>query len=123
MKKNLTGLELKHIVFELQQLAGSKVAKIYQPEKNEIYIQLYSSRTGKKLVRIAVPRFVYICEERQESPDNPYGFLQSLRKHLDQSILKSVEQPGLERLARFKFQAKDEEYSLVVELFGKGNAV
>lgn len=123
MKKNLTGLELKYVVAELQKLAGSKVAKIYQPEKNEIYIQFYSAGTGKKLVRIAVPRFVYICEERQESPENPHGFLQSLRKHIDQSILKSVEQPGLERLVRFRFQAKEGECLLVVELFGKGNAV
>jgi predicted ribosome quality control (RQC) complex YloA/Tae2 family protein len=123
MKKNLSGLELKFVIAELQELVNSKVAKIYQPAKKEIYLQLYGQRIGKKLLRIAVPRFIYRAELRQTSPENPFGFCQSLRKHLEQSILTEIVQRGLERLVELRFQARDASYTLVVELFGKGNVI
>jgi predicted ribosome quality control (RQC) complex YloA/Tae2 family protein len=123
MKKNLTGLELKYVVEELQELVGSKVAKIFQPLKKEIYIQFYGSKTGKRLLRIAAPSFMYLTEYRKESPERPKGFLQSLRKWLNQARLRGIKQDGLERVVEFKFEAKDGDYNLVVELFSKGNVI
>jgi predicted ribosome quality control (RQC) complex YloA/Tae2 family protein len=123
MKKNLTGLELKYIVAELQVLVGSKIAKVYQPSKKDICVQFYGSSTGKRLVRIIVPQFIYITEHRLPSPESPYGFCQSLRKNLGTGRLKAVKQIGLERIVEFVFETKDGDYRVIVELFGRGNAI
>lgn len=123
MKKNLSALELKYIVQELQDLIGAKVVKVFQPHKKEFYLQLHSSQVGKKLVRILVPNFIYLTEYRPQSPLRMPGFCQLLRKRLGQARVREITQPKMERIVEFVFETKEGNYRLITELFTKGNMV
>ena len=123
MKKGLSAIEIRYLVSELKELEGSKVAKIFQPQRNEVYIQFYSAKTGKRMLRIIIPGFIFLTDFKEESPQRPHGFLQSLRKWLEESRLKEIKQDGFERIVEFHFETNEGEFLLIVELFARGNMV
>lgn len=120
--KTLSSLETHYLVKELKNLEGSKVDKIYQREKTEILFQLHKPGKGKQLLKILVGKAVFLASSKEAS-GNPGGFSMLLRKHLSGTTLRSLTQLEPERILHFTFQAKNEEYLLYVELFGKGNVI
>ncbi|OGM01995.1 hypothetical protein A3K72_01275 [Candidatus Woesearchaeota archaeon RBG_13_36_6] len=123
MKKELTGLELHYLIQELNLLLGSKVDKVYHPNKRELIINFYLSGKGKEILRVLVPNFIYITEHKQEYPQTPSGFCVLLRKHLENTRLKEINQLGFERIIEFVFEHKQGKRILIFELFSKGNIV
>ena len=123
MRKGLSAIELKHVVDELQVLAGSRVVKIYNPELNDFYFQVYGREGGKRLLRVLVPGFIYLTTFRILTEEKPHSFLQSLRKWLDGAFVSEIKQPRLERIVEIVFTSKEERFILILELFAKGNIV
>ncbi len=123
MKGNITALDLHHLLEDLEVLYNSRVDKIYQPQKKELLFQLYSRDFGKKILRINVPKYIFMTEFKQDQPLKPSGFCQFLRKRLDRSILLKINQFEFERVIELVFQAKEEKYRLICELFSTGNVV
>ncbi|MFH0979266.1 MAG: NFACT family protein [Candidatus Woesearchaeota archaeon] len=123
MKKNLSAIELKQIVAELQELLGSKVSKIYQPIKEEVYIQAHSASQGKKILRIFVPRFMHLTEHKLASPQSPHGFCQSLRKWISNTRIAKIKQTRMERIVEITFESNAGNYILIIELFARGNII
>ena len=121
--KVLYAIEISAVVKELQFLAGSKLSKIYEPDKNEIVLAFHTPGEGRSLLRIVSGVCMYLSGKKKKSPLKPYSFCLFLRKRLQNSVLKSVEQKRFERIVEFKFSTKDKEYLLIVELFSKGNIV
>ena len=105
---------------------GARVEKVYQPEHDEIILQIRSKSGGKRLLINAGannPRIGF-SNVPKENPQNPPTLCVLLRKHLQGAKLVSVEQVGFERVAVLGFEGRDEMgYSsmkyLIAEIMGK----
>ena len=121
MKKELSSVELKYLTDEFQQLIGSKVDKIYQPAKKELLFSFHVPGIGKKMLRIVPPGLMWLTEVKPAMPEKIHGFCALLRKYLTNARVRKIEQEGSERILELQLETKKGEYSVIIELFGKGN--
>lgn len=132
----LDGITAYALVDELKQYCiGCKVEKILQPDKDKIYINLYSPEEklfGKKpkLLISANPSSprVHFTSENAENPIVAPNFCMLLRKHLLGSQIIDVSQIPFERSLEIIFLSKTELYEtvkrrLIVEFIGRGSNV
>ncbi len=109
-----------------EQSLGARVEKVYQPERDEIVLQIRSRSGGQRILINAGannPRIGF-SHEQKENPQNPPMLCMLLRKHLSGAKLCSVEQAGFERVAILGFETRDEmgyecKKFLVAEVMGK----
>ncbi len=123
MAFELSGFELSFVVREMQELAGAKVDKIFETGKDEFYIRVHKTGLGKRILRIALPSLFYISSLKKDSSGHPGGFCMFLRKKLANARVAAIDQLRMERIVKLRFEAKEESYMLVLELFGKGNII
>lgn len=121
MKKELSSIEIRVLIKELQRINGSYINKIYHPEKKTIVLSLRTSE-GKNNLYIKLP-FVWLSTKRIEMPEKISGFCGLLRKYLENSRIASINQIESERIIEIKFRKGEKEYKLFVELFGEGNII
>ena len=115
---------MTHEILSLSR--GARVEKVYQPDRDEIHIQIRSLEGGKRLLINAGsnnPRIGF-TEISKENPQNPPMFCVLLRKHLQGARLSDIEQLGFERAVMLSFDTRDEmgfdtKCYLVAELMGK----
>ncbi len=106
--------------------SGGRIEKIYQPEKDEIILQMRTREGGKRLLINAgsnIPRISFTAVQK-ENPMQAPMFCMLLRKHLTGAILSSVEQLNFERAAMLTFETRDElgfecKKYLIAEVMGK----
>jgi len=122
MKKNITALELSYVLKELRVLLDAKLDKIYHPNKKMLLLQFHITGTGRKILRIFVPDYIYFTDYKEKSPEKPSGLCMVLRKNLEQSRLRSIKQLNSERIVELLFEKKD-KHKLFIELFSPGNIV
>lgn len=99
------------IAHEIKERAeGARVEKIYQPEKDELVLQLHT-REGNLRLSIAAgannPRIGFVTRQK-ENPAAPYNFCILARKHLNGARLLSCERLGYERVIELSFDSRDE---------------
>ena len=105
---------------------GARIEKVYQPERDEIILQMRSFEGGKRLLINAGsnnPRIGFTAIPK-ENPQNPPMFCMLLRKHLQGAKLVSVTQADFDRIAFLEFETRDEmgfecRKFLIAELMGK----
>ena len=105
---------------------GARVEKVFQPERDEIVLQMRSIEGGKRLVINAgsgTPRIAFTTEQK-ENPATPPMLCMLLRKHLQGAKLSDVRQEGFERVATLEFETRDEmgfscRRYLIAEIMGK----
>ena len=123
----LDGICVASLVRELsEKLTDGRVAKIAQPEKDEL---LFTIKNHREMYRLAMSAsaglpFVYLTEQNKMSPLTAPNFCMLLRKHLSGARIVSVTQPGWERILVFEFEHLDElgdlcRKRLIAELMGK----
>jgi len=107
-------------------LVGAKIEKIYQPEPDEILMQLYTGDGRKKLLLSTHPgsAAVYLTERSFENPSVAPPFCMLLRKHIQGGRIVRVLQPRTERILEFHIETVNEMgYSvnkcLLAETMGK----
>ncbi|MBN4049033.1 NFACT family protein [archaeon AH-315-M20] len=122
MTKQLSSIDMHFLLKELKSLENSRVDKIYNNGKEEIYINFFKSGEGKKILRIISGKAIFLTETK-DSDEKPSHFCTMLRKHLDNKTLVSIEQLEPERILKFSFKSKEETRSLYLEIFGKGNLI
>ncbi len=112
---------------EIRRLAGgARIEKVYQPERDEIVLQMRSFEGGKRLLINAGsnnPRIGF-SEAQKENPQNPPMFCMLLRKYLQGAKLAEVSQADFDRVAFLGFDTRDEmgfecRRYLIAELMGK----
>ena len=120
------GIVTKAIVTELSELTGARIDKVFEPNKNEIILGLYSEKKNYALD---------ICIESQNcrinlttnakpNPQVAPNFCMLLRKNLIGLKLKNLITFDLERLVVLEFEGFDDvddiiSKKLIIELMGK----
>lgn len=123
----LDGITLGGIAFELNRLlAGGRIDKIQQPEKDEIILIIKNnSRQHKLLISAnAGSARMHITQIIKENPETPPNFCMLLRKHLSGAKILSISQLGNERIVNITIQSYSELgeqtiKTLTIELMGK----
>lgn len=118
---------LRCTLSELRKTAlGARIEKVYQPERDEILLQMRSFEGGKRLLINAGSNNARIgfCEIPKENPQNPPMFCMLLRKYLQGAKLIEIEQADFDRVAFLGFDTRDEmgfecRRYLIAELMGK----
>ena len=121
------GMVARAIAIELNKtLAGGKIEKIYQPEKEELVFVVRSLGTRYKLYMscAAANCGMHLSEEEYETPAQPSAFCMLLRKHMQGAVIKSITQKDCERILEISVEAFDElgdrvTKKLVAEIMGK----
>lgn len=120
------GIVTKAIVTELQEIIGSKIDKIHEPDKNTIVIGLYLN--GKNyILNICIDSHncrINLTTHQKENPLVAPNFCMLLRKHLLGGRISDISMSGLERLVKIEIETINEfneieVKTLIVELMGK----
>jgi len=119
MKSQLASLEINYLIKEFKSLVGGRVDKVFQVSKKEFYFQFYVSNVGKRILKVT-DKLIYLTA-RKPVVEEPPGFCMFLRKQLDNSRLKEINQKESERIIEFIFETKNGLRKLIIELFGGGN--
>lgn len=123
----LDGFFLSSVVSELNNtVTGSKINKIYQPEKEEIILNLRSNKENIKLVLSANSSFPRLNTTIKtfKNPQTPPSFCMFLRKHLTSGIIRKIVQINMDRIVMIEIETKDELKTfatkrLFIEIMGK----
>ena len=126
----LDALCLWEVTKELQALAGSRVDKVQQPERDVLLLHLRGNAGPVRLLISAGSGSarVHLTRMDRENPAEPPMFCMLLRKHLGGARLLSLEQPAWERVMLLRFACLDEmgeasEKLLAVELMGRNSNI
>ncbi len=122
MTIQVSSLDLYYLTREMQFLRDARVEKIYNPPGGEILFLLHTPSSGKIILRILSGKALFLTSRKGMS-EQPGGFCMFLRKYLDGSRLREIEQCGGERIARLAFSTKEATYQMYAELFGQGNVI
>ena len=120
------GIVTKAIVTELQEIIGSKIDKIHEPDKNTIVIGLYLNEKNYAL-NICIDSHncrINLTTHQKENPLVAPNFCMLLRKHLLGGRISDISMLGLERLVKIEIETINEfneieVKTLIVELMGK----
>lgn len=111
------GFIAKSIIAELNKtIIGAKVNKVYEPNKNEIILNLYNQGNNYSLNLSANPEFCRICltNYSKPNPQNAYNFCMLLRKYLAGSKIIKISNYDLERTIEIQFECYNELNDLVI---------
>lgn len=120
-------VSVRCLVGELKEkLINGRIDKIYQPEKDEITVNIRTLSESFKLVLSASsahPR-VHFTSVSKKNPKTAPLFCMLLRKHIGSGKITAVEQVGFERIIKFSIESYDElgdlttKY-LIAEIMGR----
>ena len=121
------GVTVAAIVSELNnKLADGRIAKVAQPEKDELMLTIKTPNGQNRLVLSANPTLplVYLTDENKISPATAPSFTMLLRKHIQGGRICSISQPDFERIIVIEVEHLDEmgdlcRKRLITELMGK----
>ncbi|MDR2047137.1 MAG: NFACT family protein [Clostridiales bacterium] len=117
---NVLTLELNDI------LAGGKIDKITQPERNTVTLSVRNNAKNYTLLLSCAPGMprIHLTRQKKENPKNAPAFCMLLRKYLERSAIRSVSLLGGDRIIALICEGKNELYdpvnlSLVLELMSR----
>lgn len=121
------GIMTAAVAFELNSLlCGSKIEKVYQPEAEELILNLHT-KTGKMKLYMSAASHnarIHLYTEEFINPQNPSAFCMLMRKHIQSGRITQVRQVGSERIVEISIETLDElgynvSKKLMVEIMGK----
>ena len=112
------------------KIINGRLSKIYQPFEQDLVLTFRKERKNIQLLLSAnaqYPRF-YITSQTIANPDKAPTFVMVLRKYLEGSVLKEIEQLGVDRIVNFNFSNRNElgdqvQLVLSLELMGRHSNV
>ena len=121
------GIVTKCIFEELSnKLVGGRIEKIFQPEADEIMINVRAWNQNYRLLLSASASYprIHITEAVKENPAAPPVFCMLLRKHLSGGKILGLEFHDYERIIGFVIEATNElgdisEKKLIIEIMGR----
>lgn len=121
------GITVSALVQELRDnLTGGRIAKIAQPEPDELLLTIKTPAGQRKLYISASASLplIYLTDENKLSPMTAPNFCMLLRKHIGNGRITSISQPKLERIISLRIEHLNElgdlcEKKLIIEIMGK----
>ena len=121
------GIVVANLVHELkEQLLNGRIAKIAQPEADELLLTIKFPKGQRRLsisASASLP-LIYLTDANKPSPMTAPNFCMLLRKHIANGRIVDIWQPKLERIIHFTIEHLDElgdlcRKDLIVEIMGK----
>lgn len=121
------GITVAAVTQELEnKLKGGRIAKVSQPEADELIITVKTPEGQFRLLLSAdasLP-FAYLTDVNKPSPLTAPNFCMLMRKHLQGAKILGFSQPGMERIIRMKVEHYNEmgdlcQKTLIIEIMGK----
>ncbi len=121
------GVTISAVVKQLNDnVLNGRIDKIYQPEKDEIILNIRSFKSVYKLMLTSNPQsprigFTFVSKN---NPNTPPLFCMVLRKHIQNGKIISITQPNFERIININIESINElgDYSvktLILEMMGR----
>lgn len=121
--KSMSNVDIYRIVKELnEEIVNARIDKAYQPTYDTIRIKLRKAGEGRKDLVIQAGVRIHLTDYPQPNPTIPPNFPMLLRKHLSGGTITSIKQHNFDRILEINVQ-KSSIYTLIVELFSKGNVI
>jgi predicted ribosome quality control (RQC) complex YloA/Tae2 family protein len=115
--KQINSIEISFLVKKLKEgLVSSKIQKIKQIGENTFLFELYKQKKREFLV--ISDKTLFLTDKNFNSTDVT-NFFQILKKYLLNQIIENIKQHEFDRIVEIETR----DYSLMVELFGKGNLI
>ena len=122
----LDGILLYKIVPEIQTVLPARIQKIYQTSSTEVLFQLHTHSGKKQLLISCHSQYnrMLLTKRDYPTPFEPSNFIMVLRKHLEGSIIQSIEQIEYDRWCKMNITTHDmigdeTHLTLYIELMGK----
>ncbi len=124
LKDIMTSFDVAVATHEINKLVeGAHVAKIYQIGIKALLIRLRKPNMPRIQMLLEAGKRIHLTSYVHETPKKPSAFCMSLRKYLDNSVIKKVRQHEFERIAIIEISTRQGDFQLVVEFFGGGNII
>ncbi|WP_295613059.1 ribosome rescue protein RqcH [uncultured Methanobrevibacter sp.] len=121
--KAMSNVDIFTISDELNNLlTGARVDKSFQPSKDIVVMRFHVAGTGRVDLVMQCGSRIHTSKYPLENPTNPPTFPMLLRKRVKGAHVESVTQHNFDRVVEIKVK-KDKYYTIVVELFDKGNII
>ncbi len=121
--KPMSNVDIYTITNELNNLLeNARVDKSFQPTKDTVVIRFHVPGTGRIDLVMQCGVRIHTSQYPLENPTNPPTFPMLLRKRIKGANVVSVKQHEFDRVVEIKVK-KDKYYTLIVELFDKGNII
>lgn len=119
----MSNVDVFAICHELKELLkGARVDKAFQPTKDTVIIRFHVSGTGRVDVVFQAGRRIHTTQYPLPNPKIPPNFPMLLRKYIKGGTVEDIKQYNFDRIIEFHI-AKEQKFTLVVELFAKGNII
>ncbi len=116
-----TFLELKELVKSLSGCVGMRVDQFYELSENRFRIKT-GLRGSKSNIHVELPH--YIAETKSpEVREDATGFALAVRKRISNAEILGLEMLNNDRIVRMNLGKADERFSIIFEMFGRGNMV
>jgi len=124
LKEVMTSFDVAAVTHEINELVkGAHVAKIYQIGTQTLLLKLRRPNQPRLQLLIEAGKRLHLTSYVHETPKKPSSFCMSLRKYLDNGVVKEVRQHEFERIAITEISTRQGDFQLVSELFGGGNVI
>ena len=121
--KAMSNVDVYAICKELRELLkDARVQKAYQPTKDTVLIRFHVPSKGRVDVVFQAGFRVHTTQYPPQNPKMPPNFPMLLRKYIKGGTVTDVSQHNFDRIMRINIQ-KEHKFSLVIELFAKGNII
>lgn len=111
--------DLRVLIDRWQDLVGAHVKKPSVPRPGVLLLRLNLPGAGSDRLYFQAGKAIYRGGPPLPAEGPPAGFPQLLRKHIDGQRISAIRQVGFDRVLEIQFR----DLVLVLELFGKGNAI
>lgn len=117
MKEELSSLDIRFIIEELQDLVDGRIQKVYHSGK-ELEIPIFISKEGTKNLILGGGK-IFTTNYKIPHDQMPSNFCMFLRKRLENQRITRIKQHDFERIVVIRTL----QYQLIIELFSKGNII
>ncbi len=121
--KSMSNVDIFTISNELNNLlSGARVDKSFQPTKDIVVMRFHVPGTGRIDLVMQCGSRIHTSQYPLENPTTPPTFPMLLRKRIKGAHVESIQQHNFDRVVEIRVK-KDKYYTIIVELFDKGNII
>jgi predicted ribosome quality control (RQC) complex YloA/Tae2 family protein len=120
----MTSFDVAAVTHEINEsVKSAHVAKIYQIGIQTLLLKLRKPNQPRLQLLIEAGKRMHLTSYIHETPKKPSSFCMSLRKYLNNGVVKEIRQHEFERIAIMEISTRQGDFQLVSELFGGGNVI